>query len=101
MKTAIHTEDAFGRPIHTFTVTFTEIGGEGRSWSRRSRETADTIKGQWPRAVDCLAKHFDVKSNAVGYCVRWDDGKIVMTLNSGEVVVIPATATYRRKEARK
>lgn len=97
MKTNIQTEDAWGRPIYTFTVTFQEVGGEGRSWSGKIRETDDTIKGQWPRAVNCLAKHFDVASNAVGYCVRWDAGKIVMALKSGEVCEIPVTATYRRR----
>lgn len=101
MKTYIQTEDAWGRPIHTFTVTFTEIGGQERSWSGRIRENDDTIQGQWPRAVKCLTKSFDIKSNALGPCVRWDQGKIVMTLWSGEVIEIPATASYRRRGDKK
>ena len=97
MKTTITTEDALGDPIHTFTVTFTEVGGEGRSWLGRIRETDRTIIGQWPRAVDCLRRHFDLKSTAVGWCVRWGRGKIVMTLKSGETLEIPANASYDRK----
>ena len=96
MKTGTQTEDAYGNPIYTFTVTFTEIGGEGRVWSGRVRETDQTIRGQWPRAVDCLARHFDIKATPIGHCVLWVEGKIVMTLRSGEVLEIPATATYRR-----
>ena len=97
MKTPLITEDALGRPIYTFTVVFTEVGGEGRQWSGRIRETDETIVGQWPRAVNCLAKHFDIKTTPIGPCVRWERGKITMTIKSGETLEIPANAHYYRK----
>jgi len=108
MKTTILTHDALGNPIHTFTVTFTEVCGEGRSWSCRIRETDRTIVGQWARAVNCLAKDPSigrVRCDRLGPRIFWQPeegprlgalGTIVVHLDSGETVKIKAVATYSR-----
>ncbi len=109
MKTAILTHDALGNPIHTFTVTFTEVGGEGRSWSARIRETDNTIVGQWPRAVKCLAKDPSVgrvRADRFGPRIFWQPeegprlgalGTIIVHLDDpGKTLEIKAVATCSR-----